>query len=74
MRRLILPPPEDSFPGDVDRIIDACAKNNFSIDRETAIRAWMAYSESLCAGWIMMFDEDHHIIEAILSVCDIVDV
>ena len=48
----------ESYPEDVDRIILDFQKHGYNISRSHAVLAWKRYSESLCAGWITVYDDD----------------
>lgn len=52
---------------DIDRIIQVCATNNYSIDRLTAYLAWTDYSESYAAGWMNLLSQDNKLLEIILN-------
>ncbi len=41
---------------DVDRIVAIAAENGYAVTPRQAYRAWADFSESSCAGWMMLDD------------------
>jgi hypothetical protein len=58
---------DGSFPEDVDRIISICKTKGYDIDYKTAEIAWEKYSDSMCAGWLMLGDDDEEIFNNLMS-------
>lgn len=52
----------DSYEKDVRRIQGVMYKAGFPMSRQEAYNRWQAYSESLCAGWIFLPEEDEDIV------------
>lgn len=71
--RLVFKVPEfkEMYPADVDRIIRVCADKGYEILRSDAVAAWDAYSDSMCAGWMMLPDDDDDIFDTIMTYCAI---
>jgi hypothetical protein len=45
---------KERYPDDVKKIIASFLELNMNIDSIAAQQAWEAYSESFCAGWMIM--------------------
>ena len=61
----------ECYPTDIDRIVAACKAAGFEIRRMTAILAWTAFSDSMCATWMMVDGYSDVLIAAIvLSYCE----
>lgn len=71
MRKLRLRDERDEYRHDLDRIIQIARSRGFDLDRETARKAWEAYSGSMAAGWMSLDEDDdavwssvsHHLVE-----------
>lgn len=46
------------FPDDVDRIVRIFRDRGFEIEREDAHLGWREHSRQLCAGWLILNDDD----------------
>lgn len=62
-----------AFPEDVERIVQVCRDRGFEIDPTTAEQAWLQYSDSMCAGWLTLPDDDNHVFDDIFSLLSVVD-
>ena len=51
-----LKPSHENYPEDVTRVQTAVINHGYECSRQQADRLWRDYSDSLCAGWIMMND------------------
>jgi len=51
------------YPCDVDRIVKVFEDRGHELSRNDAHAAWEAYSDALCAGWLILPDEDEHVFE-----------
>lgn len=49
------------YTNDIDRIVKIFADRGYEITHEEAVRAWECVSESLCAGWLNLGDDDDEI-------------
>lgn len=60
MKRLKYPyaTPRETYPEDIDRIVEVCKAEGYEISREDACQAWIEYSEDMCAGWMNLGDDD----------------
>lgn len=60
--------PEDAiaYPKDVDRLQKALHDAGYAVDTMAVYHAWDAYSDSMCAGWLMLSDDDSLNVQAIL--------
>ncbi len=52
----------DGYAFDVERIQTVMYKAGFPMSRQEAYSRWEAYSDSLCAGWLMLPKDDNDIV------------
>lgn len=45
--------PDIRYPDDVDRFVEVFEARGHTLSEKDAYLAWEAYSESMCAGWLM---------------------
>ena len=71
MKRFIRPVEhiEIRYSHDVERIIEICRAEGYSIDADTAQWAWERYSDSHAASW-MSLGNDYHIFSIIQIYCE----
>ncbi len=72
-RRLVLVrPPTDTeaFPEDVKRIQAALESAGYTTTRRECALAWEQYSETMCAGWLMLPSRDVDILQVLLGTPD----
>lgn len=43
---------------DIDRIVKIFADRGYEISHSDAVRAWEEYSDSMCAGWMSLGEDD----------------
>jgi len=48
----------ERYPSDVSRICDVLRDRGFRADRGQALQMWENYSESMCAGWMILPEDD----------------
>jgi hypothetical protein len=48
------------YTNDIDRIVKIFADRGYEISHTDACRAWEYYSDGMCAGW-MILDEDDEV-------------
>lgn len=53
------------YPQDIVRIVDVFYSRGYIISYGDAAKAWEQYSDTLCAGWIMLPEEDETVFETI---------
>lgn len=60
MKKLVYVNPElkEFYPGDVDRIVEVCKNKGYEVSRNDVVLAWQAYSDSMCAGWLILHEND----------------
>ncbi len=46
------------YTNDIDRIVKIFAERGYEISHEDAVRAWEEFSESYCAGWMILGNDD----------------
>ena len=46
------------YSNDIDRIVKVFADRDYDISHTDAIRAWEEYSDSMCAGWMSLGNDD----------------
>ena len=68
MARYIVPQPRNNerYPDDIDRIVAIFLANGHRVSRAAAEWAWDEYSDSHCAGWLIMSDLSD---DEILHIC-----
>ena len=57
---------------DVDRIVKICAANGYFISETDAQHAWEEYSDSMCAGWLFLGNDDD-VFNTVMQYCEEVD-
>jgi len=45
---------EFDFPNDVEKIVLSYKKNGIIITKKQAEEIWLEYSDTFCAGWLML--------------------
>lgn len=58
MTRITLVYQHESYPKDVTRIVRAFAAQGFHCSRLQARELWEQYSDSMCAGWLIVDSYD----------------
>lgn len=56
------------YPEDVARIVEVLERAGYEISPQDAAKAWEAYSETSCASWLMLPDDDE-ILEIQVKSC-----
>lgn len=51
---------------DVERIVKIFAERGYEISHTDALNAWTSYSDSMCAGWLNL-GEDEYVFEEAFS-------
>ncbi len=46
------------YTNDIDRIVEIFAQRGYEISHTDACRAWEEYSDSMCAGWLILGEDD----------------
>jgi hypothetical protein len=46
------------YKNDIDRIVKIFADRGYEISATDAVHAWEMFSESYCAGWMSLGDDD----------------
>ena len=46
------------YTNDIDRIVKIFADKGYEISATDAVHAWEMFSESMCAGWMSLGDDD----------------
>ena len=46
------------YQSDIDRIVEIFADKGYEISATDAVKAWEMFSESYCAGWMSLGDDD----------------
>lgn len=59
--------PDYMYSGDVDRIVLACKNAGYGISEPVALEVWERYSDSMCAGWLHLPDDDDTLVSIILD-------
>ncbi len=67
MTRLRLRRNEDQFEytGDIDRLVQIFSERGYDISFTDAGHAWEQYSDSMCAGWLMLDRDDEYVFNSI---------
>lgn len=75
VRRFVLAEEEGdfSYPADVERIVAICASKGIHISPTDAHEAWDRYSNSVCAGWIILPVSDEDIFEIVSARCKVIE-
>ena len=56
-----------SYPEDIRRMIEVCNKKGITITPELAEKLWDIHSESYCAGWLILPEDDELLFEILLD-------
>jgi hypothetical protein len=46
------------YQSDIDRIVQVFAERGYEISESDAVLAWEKYSDSMCAGWMSLGEDD----------------
>lgn len=46
------------YQSDIDRIVKIFADRGYEISHTDAVHAWEEFSDSMCAGWMCLGDDD----------------
>lgn len=46
------------YTNDIDRIVKIFADRGYEISHQDAVRAWESFSDSMCAGWMNLGEDD----------------
>jgi hypothetical protein len=46
------------YTNDIDRIVKIFADKGYEISATDAVKAWEQFSDSMCAGWMSLGDDD----------------
>jgi hypothetical protein len=46
------------YQSDINRIVQVFAEHGYEISESDAVLAWEKYSDSMCAGWMMLGEDD----------------
>jgi hypothetical protein len=46
------------YTNDIDRIVKIFADRGYKISHTDAVRAWEQFSDSMCAGWMNLGEDD----------------
>jgi hypothetical protein len=46
------------YKNDIDRIVKIFADRGYEISHSDAVRAWEEFSDSMCAGWMCLGEDD----------------
>jgi len=71
----VVPPEYDTLwqTDDVDRIIKICNERGYYISDTDARAAWVEYSDSWCACWMSLGDDDDVIFNNVREYCIVID-
>lgn len=61
MKKLRFKDPYNShyeYTNDIDRIVKIFADRGYEISHEDAVRGWETFSDSMCAGWMNLGQDD----------------
>lgn len=53
------------YPNDIKRLLKVLYDRGFIASPEQATILWEKYSDSMCAGWMMMSDDDNRVFECV---------
>lgn len=59
--------PRREFPQDVARLVGVARDAGYGLSPADAERVWISYSEGLCAGWLVLGDDDEDLLRIILE-------
>jgi hypothetical protein len=60
------------YTKDIDRIVKIFAERDYEISQEDAVRSWECFSESYCAGWMSLGEDDNEIFQDCLVYFELV--
>jgi len=60
------------FDDDVERIVRICAEAGYEVTSSDARQIWEDYSESMAAGWMMLFKDDENVLNVVLEFSEVV--
>jgi hypothetical protein len=46
------------YTSDIERIVKIFADRGYDISHQDAVHAWECFSDSMCAGWMSLGDDD----------------
>jgi len=58
---------------DVERLVGIFQKKGFSISSQEARILWEKYSDSLCAGWLKMDEDDNVVFDKVQPYFEVID-
>lgn len=70
MKKLVFRNPyveEFRYPKDLKRIVKVFADRGYEISEQDALSAWELYSDSMCAGWLVLGTDDDFVFYNIRS-------
>ena len=73
MKRIRLEHSPEDYPADVDRILLALAHHGYLATRQECVALWQQYSDSMCAGWMMLPDSEAEIVSCVRGYFDVDD-
>ena len=56
---------EYRYPEDVERIVKILAERGYRATNHQANQVWDMYSESMCAGWMILPENDEEVFDCI---------
>jgi hypothetical protein len=74
MKKLVFrhEPIPDRYSSDTAEIVAKCAAGGYAISEIDAMCAWEAYSDSMCASWLMLHAfSDEVIVGAVVAACEV---
>lgn len=51
------------YTKDIERIVKVFADRGYEISSEDALRAWEEFSDSMCAGWMILGSDDEQVFQ-----------
>jgi hypothetical protein len=57
--------PSIDWPEDVARIKSVLEARGYTASDEDIVKAWESYSDSVCAGWLVLPSDDDEIFDAV---------
>lgn len=62
---------DDRYAEDIERLVQVARDAGYLVRPVDARRAWEAYSETSCASWMSLTDEeDAHLLSVLLDRCE----
>ena len=61
------------YASDIQRIVKVFADRGYEISESDATFAWEAYSESMCAGWMYLDQEDLYVFQNAITYLEEVE-